>query len=56
MNQDHKQKGRIKEKWLKERIAFIKIHVAIDSKSKQVISMMVTQEDTGEVKMMKPLI
>ena len=46
----------IKEKWLKERKGFIKIHVAVDTKSKQIISMKVTQEDTGDAKMMKPLV
>ena len=45
----------IKEKWLKERRGFIKIHVAVDTKSKQIVSMEVTQEDTGDAKMMKPL-
>jgi len=38
------------------RKGFIKIHVAVDTKSKQIISMKVTQEDTGDAKMMKPLV
>jgi len=46
----------IKEKWLKERRGFIKIHVAVDTKSKQILSMKVTQEDTGDAKMLKPLV
>jgi hypothetical protein len=46
----------IKEKWLKERRGFIKIHVAVDTKSKQIVSMKVTQEDTGDAKMLKPLV
>ena len=46
----------IKEKWLKERRGFIKIHVAVDTKSKQIVSMEVTREDTGDSKMMKPLV
>jgi IS5 family transposase len=46
----------IKEKWLKERRGFIKIHVAVDTKTKQIVSMKVTQEDTGDAKMMKPLV
>ena len=46
----------IKEKWFKERRVFIKIHVAVDTESKQIVSMKVTQEDTGDAKMMKPLL
>ena len=46
----------IKEKWLKERRGFIKIHVAVDTKSKQIVSMKVTQEDTGDARMMRPLV
>src|SRR5487761_173176 len=46
----------IKEKWLKERRGFIKIHVAVDTKSKQIVSMKVTQQDTGDAKMMKRLV
>ena len=46
----------IKEKWLKERRGFINIHIAVDTKSKQIVSMKVTQEDTGDAKVMKPLV
>ena len=46
----------IKEKWLKERRGFIKIHVAVDTKSRQIVSMKVTQEDTGDAKMMESLV
>ncbi|MHB2036437.1 MAG: IS5 family transposase [Nitrososphaerales archaeon] len=46
----------IKEKWLKERRGFIKMHVAVDTKSKQIVSMKVTQEDTGDGKMLEPLV
>ena len=46
----------IKEKWLKERRGFIKIHVAVDTKSKQMVSMKVSEEDTGDGKMLKPLV
>ncbi len=46
----------IKEKWLKERRGFAKVHVAVDTKSKQIVSMKVTQEDTGDARMMKPLV
>lgn len=46
----------IKEKWLKERRGFIKIHVAVDTKTNQIVSMKVTQEDVGDGKMLKPLV
>src|SRR5487761_1527318 len=35
---------------------WIKIHVAVDTKSKQIVSMKVTQQDTGDAKMMKRLV
>ncbi|MGI0085232.1 MAG: transposase, partial [Nitrososphaerales archaeon] len=34
----------------------MKMHVAVDTKSKQIVSMKVTQEDTGDAKMMRSLV
>jgi hypothetical protein len=42
-------------KW-KERRRFIKIHVAINVKTKQIYSMEVTKEDLADGKMLKPLV
>ena len=45
----------IRDKW-KERRGFIKIHVAVNVKTKQILSMEVTKEDVADGKMLKPLV
>lgn len=45
----------IRDKW-KERRGFIKIHVAVNVKTKQIVSMEVTKEDVADGKMLKPLV
>ena len=44
----------IRDKWNKRR-GFIKIHVAVNIKTKKIVSMDVTKEDGFDVKMLKPL-
>jgi DDE family transposase len=44
----------IRDKWNKRR-GFIKIHVAVNIKTKKIVSMDVTKEDVFDVKMLKPL-
>lgn len=46
----------IRNKWNQNRKGFIKIHVAVNIKTKQIVSMEVTKEDVGDGKMLKPLI
>ena len=45
----------IRNKW-KERRFFIKIHVAVNDKTKQILSVEVTKEDVADGKMLKPLV
>jgi len=45
----------IRQKW-KVRRGFIKIHLAVDIKTKQIISMEVTREDVSDERMLKPLV
>ncbi|MCL4436016.1 MAG: IS5 family transposase [Thaumarchaeota archaeon] len=45
----------IRQKW-KVRRGFIKIHLAVDVKTKQIISMQVTREDVPDGRMLKPLL
>lgn len=45
----------IRQKW-KVRRGFIKIHLAVDVKTKQIISMEVTKEDVPDGRMLKPLV
>src|ERR1051326_6844621 len=44
----------IRDKWKKRR-GFIKIHVAVNIKTKKIVSMEVTKEDVVDGKMLKPL-
>ena len=44
----------IRDKWKKRR-GFIKIHVAVNIKTKKIVSMDVTKEDVFDGKMLKPL-
>lgn len=47
----------IPDKWNKERRrGFIKIHIAVDIKTKHIVSMKVTKEDISDNKMLKPLV
>lgn len=46
----------IRNKWNKERRGFIKIHIAVDIKTKHIVSMKVTKEDVSDNKMLKPLV
>jgi hypothetical protein len=46
---------RIRQKW-EVRRGFIKIHLAVDVKTKQIISMEVTKEDVSDGRMLKPLV
>lgn len=45
----------IRHKW-KSRRGFIKIHIAVDIRSKQIISMKVTREDVGDGRILKSLV
>jgi hypothetical protein len=45
----------IRQKW-RVRRGFIKIHLAVDVKTKQMISMEVTKEDVSDGRMLKPLV
>ena len=45
----------IRQKW-RVRRGFIKIHLAVDVKTKQIISMEVTREDVPDGRMLKPLV
>lgn len=45
----------IRQKW-RVRRGFIKIHLAVDVKTKQIISMEVTKEDVPDGRMLKPLV
>lgn len=45
----------IRKKW-KVRRGFIKIHLAVDVKTKQILAMEVTKEDTPDGRMLKPLV
>ena len=45
----------IRQKW-KVRRGFIKIHLAVDIKTKQIISMEVTKEDVPDGRMLRPLV
>ena len=45
----------IRHKW-KSRRGFIKIHVAVDTTTKQIVSMKVTKENVGDGSMFKPLL
>jgi len=47
----------IRHKWRsRKRKGFIKIHVAVDTRSKQIVSMKVTKEDVGDGRMLKSLV
>jgi len=50
------ESGWIRNKWNKERRGFIKIHIAVDIKTKHIVSMKVTKEDVSDNKMLKPLV
>jgi hypothetical protein len=46
-----------REKWMKHRRrGFIKIHVAVNVKTKKIVSMKVTKEDVADGEMLKPLV
>jgi hypothetical protein len=45
----------IRKVW-KVRRGFIKVHIAVDTKTKQIVSMQVTREDVSDGKMLKPLV
>lgn len=45
----------IRDKW-KQRRGFVKIHVAVDVKTKKILSMRVTKEDVSDGRMLKPLV
>ncbi len=47
---------RIRDKWNQKRKGFIKIHVGVNIRTKQIISMEVTKENIGDGKMLRPLI
>jgi len=47
----------IREQWnRKPRRGYLKIHIAVDTKTKQILAMEVTNERTGDIKMFKPLV
>jgi len=47
----------IRDKWNKQKKrGFIKIHVAVDVKTKKILSMKVTKEDVSDGRMLKPLV
>jgi IS5 family transposase len=47
----------IREQWnRKPRRGYLKIHIAVDTKTKQILAMEVTDERTGDIKMFKPLV
>lgn len=46
----------IRDKWNRSRRGFIKIHVAVDIRTKHIVSMKVTKEDVSDSRMLKPLI
>ena len=45
----------IRRRW-KRRRGFLKIHIAVDIKTKQIVAMEVTDERTGDGRMLKPLV
>ena len=45
----------IRRRW-KRRRGFLKIHLAVDIKTKQIVAMEVTDERTGDGRMLKPLV
>ncbi|MGB9727752.1 MAG: transposase [Nitrososphaeria archaeon] len=45
----------MRERW-KRRRGYVKLHVAVDIKSKKVVSLEVTDESVGDSKMFKPLV
>lgn len=45
----------IRDKW-KQRRGFVKIHVAVDVKTKKILSIRVTKEDVSDSRMLKPLV
>lgn len=45
----------IRRRW-KRRRGFLKIHIAVDIKTKQIVAMEVTDEGTGDGRMLKPLV
>ena len=45
----------IRRRW-KRRRGFLKIHLAVDIKTKQIVAMEVTDEGTGDGRMLKPLV
>jgi len=46
----------IRKKWKKEKRGFLKIHFAVDTKRRQIVSMEVTDERTGDIKKFKSLV
>ncbi|MCX6821909.1 MAG: IS5 family transposase [Candidatus Aenigmarchaeota archaeon] len=46
----------IRKKWKKEKRGFLKIHFAVDTKKRRIISMEVTDERTGDIKKFKSLV
>ena len=46
----------IRDKWQMKKRGYIKIHVAVNTKTKQIISMIVTKEKVSDGRMLKPLV
>ena len=46
----------IRDKWKLQRRGFIKIHVAVNIKTRQIVAMEVTKENVGDGRMLKPLV
>ena len=45
----------MREKWNRRR-GFVKLHIAVDVKSKKIVSLKVTDESVGDSKEFKPLL
>lgn len=46
----------IRDKWKKKRRGFVKIHVAVDVRTKRILSMKVTKEDVSDGRLLTPLV
>jgi hypothetical protein len=46
----------IRDKWNRGRRGFVKIHMAVDIRTKHIVSMKVTKEDVSDSTMLKPLV
>jgi hypothetical protein len=44
------------EKWIRKKIEFVKLHIAVDSKSKKIISFRVTKGNVHDSKKLGPMI